>query len=74
VLSGEIAEKLFDVQGAVRAVSPAPPPAAPARRCPSRWRSARPRRLLRRRRPRPPPHLPPPRSRPRCPAGGARLP
>jgi hypothetical protein len=30
VLSGEIAEKLFDVQGAVRAVSPAPPPAAPA--------------------------------------------
>lgn len=30
VLSGEIAEKLFDVQGAIRAVSPAPPPAAPA--------------------------------------------
>jgi len=30
VLSGEIAEKLFDVQGAVRAVSPAPSPAAPA--------------------------------------------
>jgi len=30
LLSGEIAEKLFDVQGAIRAVSPAPPPAAPA--------------------------------------------
>ena len=30
VLSGEIAEKLFDVQGAVRTVSPAPPPAASA--------------------------------------------
>ena len=30
VLSGEIAEKLFDVQGAVRTVSPAPPPAVPA--------------------------------------------
>ena len=30
VLSAEIAEKLFDVQGATRAVSPAPPPAAPA--------------------------------------------
>src|SRR5512139_4292486 len=32
VLSGEIAEKLFGVQGAIRAVSPAPPPpvAAPA--------------------------------------------
>jgi hypothetical protein len=30
VLSGEIAEKLFDVQGAVRAMSPAPPPTAPA--------------------------------------------
>jgi len=30
VLSGEIAEKLFDVQGAIRAVSPAPPPAASA--------------------------------------------
>jgi len=30
VLSGEIAEKLFDVQGAVRSVSPAPPAAVPA--------------------------------------------
>ena len=30
VLSGEIAEKLFDVQGAIRTVSPAPPVAAPA--------------------------------------------
>lgn len=30
VLSGEIAEKLFDVQGAIRAVSPVPPAAAPA--------------------------------------------
>jgi hypothetical protein len=30
VLSGEIAEKLFDVQGATRAMSPAPPPPAPA--------------------------------------------
>ena len=30
VLSGEIAEKLFDVQGAIRAVSPAPLAAAPA--------------------------------------------
>jgi len=30
VLSGEIAEKLFDVQGAVRAVPPATSPAAPA--------------------------------------------
>ena len=30
VLSGEIAEKLFDVQGAVRAMSPAPPPTVPA--------------------------------------------
>jgi len=30
LLSGEIAEKLFDVQGAIRAVSPAPPSAAPA--------------------------------------------
>jgi hypothetical protein len=30
LLSGEIAEKLFDVQGAIRAVSPAPPAAAPA--------------------------------------------
>ena len=28
VLSGEIAEKLFGVQGAIRAVSPSPPPAA----------------------------------------------
>lgn len=30
LLSGEIAEKLFGVQGAIRAVSPAPPPAAAA--------------------------------------------
>jgi len=30
VLSGEIAEKLFDVQGAIRAMSPAPHPIAPA--------------------------------------------
>ncbi|HEX7523197.1 MAG TPA: VCBS repeat-containing protein [Candidatus Deferrimicrobium sp.] len=30
VLSGEIAEKLFDIQGAIRAVSPAPTAAAPA--------------------------------------------
>jgi hypothetical protein len=30
LLSGEIAEKLFDVQGAIRAVSPAPPPAVAA--------------------------------------------
>jgi hypothetical protein len=30
VLSGEIAEKLFDVQGAIRAVSPASPAVAPA--------------------------------------------
>ncbi len=30
LLSGEIAEKLFDVQGAIRAVSPAPPVAATA--------------------------------------------
>jgi len=30
VLSGEIAEKLFDVQGAARTVSPAPPAATPA--------------------------------------------
>ncbi|HEX9851085.1 VCBS repeat-containing protein [Candidatus Deferrimicrobium sp.] len=30
MLSGEIAEKLFDVKGATRAVSPDPPPAAPA--------------------------------------------
>ena len=30
LLSGEIAEKLFDVQGAIRAVSPAPLAAAPA--------------------------------------------
>ena len=30
VLSGEIAEKLFDVQGAIRATSPAPPPPSPA--------------------------------------------
>ncbi|MBE0605117.1 MAG: VCBS repeat-containing protein [Deltaproteobacteria bacterium] len=30
LLSGEIAEKLFDVQGAIRAVTPAPPAAAPA--------------------------------------------
>ena len=30
VLSGEIAEKLFDVQGAIRAVSPVPSPAAPS--------------------------------------------
>jgi hypothetical protein len=30
LLSGEIAEKLFDVQGATRAVSPVPPPAAVA--------------------------------------------
>ena len=30
VLSGEIAEKLFDVQGAARSASPAPPAAAPA--------------------------------------------
>jgi hypothetical protein len=29
VLSGEIAEKVFGVQGAIRAVSPPPPPAAP---------------------------------------------
>jgi len=30
MLSGEIAEKVFGVQGAIRTVSPAPPPAAPA--------------------------------------------
>ena len=30
MLSGEIAEKLFDVQGAIRATSPAPPPPSPA--------------------------------------------
>ena len=30
VLSGEIAEKIFDVQGAIRIVTPAPPVAAPA--------------------------------------------
>jgi hypothetical protein len=30
VLSGEIAEKVFEVQGAIRAMSPAPPVAAPA--------------------------------------------
>ncbi|HSQ15457.1 MAG TPA: hypothetical protein VLQ94_04020, partial [Candidatus Binatia bacterium] len=29
-LSGEIAEKLFDVQGAIRAMSPPPPPTVPA--------------------------------------------
>ena len=32
LLSGEIAEKLFGVQGAIRAVSPAPAPARPRRR------------------------------------------
>ena len=62
VLSGEIAEKLFDVQGAIRAVSPAPPPRPRRRFRSSRPRSAGSRRLLRRRRPRrrPPPPAPVP--------------
>ena len=73
LLSGEIAEKLFDVQGAIRAVSPAPPAAAPAPipaaplaigGVPSAPSRRRPRRSL----------LPPLRPRPRWPAGGSRLP
>ncbi len=50
LLSGEIAEKLFGVQGAIRAVSPAPPPRPRRRSCPPRLRSARSRRVLPRRR------------------------